>query len=410
MPSEDFQRIWLSSPTMHGDEMKYMQEAFDTNWMSTVGDNINSIEEQVADLIGCCSGVALSSGTASLHLAIKLAGVKRGDKVLCSDLTFSATVNPVVYEGGTPIFVDSEYDTWNMDPDALERAFEIHPEAKVVVLAHLYGTPAKIEQILKVVKDHGAILLEDAAESMGATYQGAQTGRFGNYGCISFNGNKIITGSSGGMLLCNNAEDATRARKWSTQAREMAPWYQHEEIGYNYRMSNVVAGVVRGQLPYLDDHIARKRAIYNRYCEGFRELPVEMNPYENGISQPNHWLSCLLINRDALSPSIRDDHTFLYKTEPGKSSPHEILDSLLSVNAEGRPIWKPMHAQPVFCGNGFVVRNGDGRARTSAYTDCEYVQSVADDIFSRGVCLPSDIKMSEEQQDLVIDAVKKCFE
>ena len=252
-------KVWLSTPTMHGDELKYITEAYKTNWMSTVGENINEVERMACSKLGCSHAVALSSGTAALHMAVKLAGVKPGDKVFCTDMTFGATVNPVVYEGGVPVFIDTEYDTWNMDPVALEKAFEMFPEVKVVVLVHLYGTPAKIDEIRSICKKHGAVIIEDAAESMGATYKGQQTGTFGMYNAVSFNGNKIITGSSGGMLLTDDKAAADKVRKWSTQARENASWYQHEEIGYNYRMSNVIAGVVRGQFPYLEEHIEQKK-------------------------------------------------------------------------------------------------------------------------------------------------------
>ena len=310
------EKVWLSSPTMHGDELRYVTEAYETNWMSTVGANINEIERQVAEKVGTDHAVALSAGTSALHLAMKLAGIKPGDEVLCSDMTFSATVNPVVYEGGAPVFVDSEYETWNMDPIALEKAFELHPDAKVVVLAHLYGTPAKLDEILAICDAHGAYLVEDAAESLGASYKGRQTGSFGNIGVVSFNGNKIITGSAGGMLLTDSKEDANRARKWSTQSRENAPWYQHEELGYNYRMSNVIAGVVRGQLPYLEEHIAQKKAIYERYKEGFKGLPVSMNPFDASTSEPNFWLSCIIIDPEAMAPQVRGEQEPLYKSEP----------------------------------------------------------------------------------------------
>ena len=299
-----YDKIWLSSPTMHGDELKYMKEAYDTNWMSTVGANINEVEKQICEKVGCKYAVALSAGTAALHLAIKLAGVKRGDKVFCSDMTFDATVNPVVYEGGEPVFIDTEYDTWNMDPVALEKAFEIYPQVKVVVMAHLYGTPGKVDELKAICDKHGATIVEDAAESLGATYKGQQTGTFGKFNCISFNGNKIITGSSGGMLLTDSKEAADKVRKWSTQSRENAPWYQHEELGYNYRMSNVIAGVIRGQIPYLEEHIAQKKAIYMRYKEAFKDLPVSMNPYDKVNSEPNFWLSCLIIDKDAMCKQV----------------------------------------------------------------------------------------------------------
>ena len=401
-------KVWLSSPTMHGDELRYITEAYETNWMSTVGANIDAAEEMICEKVGCSYAVALSSGTSALHMAVKLAGVKPGDKVFCSDMTFDATVNPVVYEGGVPVFIDTEYETWNMDPIALEKAFELYPHVKVVVVAHLYGTPGKIDEIKAVANAHGAAVIEDAAESLGATYKGRQTGTFGDFSCISFNGNKIITGSSGGMLLTDNKEAANKVRKWSTQAREAAPWYQHEELGYNYRMSNVIAGVVRGQIPYLDEHIDQKKAIYMRYKEGLKDLPVVMNPYDEENSEPNFWLSCLLINKDAMCSQVRDDRDYLYISKSGKSCPHEILDALFAINAEGRPVWKPMHMQPIYRNNPFIVRGGDGRARTNAYIDGE-VQDVGMDIFHRGVCLPSDNKMTVEQQDAIIQVIKNCF-
>lgn len=408
-------KVWLSSPTMHGPEMEYMKEAFDTNWMSTVGANINEVEKLACRKVGCGYAVALSAGTAALHMAVKLAGVRPGDKVFCSDMTFDATVNPVVYEGGIPVFIDTEYDTWNMDPAALEKAFQLYPEVKVVVMAHLYGTPGKMEELQDVCRRHGAVIIEDAAESLGASYKGRQTGSFGAYNCISFNGNKIITGSSGGMLLTDDKEAAEKVRKWSTQSRENAPWYQHEELGYNYRMSNVIAGVVRGQFPYLEEHIAQKKAIYERYKEGFRELPVVMNPYDGKNSEPNFWLSCMLINPEAMCRQVRGEREALYITEPGKSCPTEILETLAKYNAEGRPIWKPMHMQPIYRMNGFVTREGNGRAVTNAYIDGGAVGKdgrpldVGMDIFQRGLCLPSDNKMTVEQQEKVIEIVKGCF-
>lgn len=386
-------KIWLASPTMHGNELKYMQEAYGTNWMSTVGANINETERLACEKVGCKYAIALSSGTAAIHMAVKLAGVKPGDKVFCSDMTFAATVNPVVYEGGIPVFIDTEADTWNMDPVALEKAFGLYPDVKVVVVAHLYGTPAKIDEIKTVCDKHGATLIEDAAESLGATYKGVQTGRFGTYNCISFNGNKIITGSSGGMLLTDDENAASLARKWSTQSREDAPWYQHEYVGYNYRMSNVIAGVVRGQFPYLEEHIAQKKAVYMRYKEGFKDLPVTMNPHDQATMEPNFWLSCLLIDKEAMCRQERSDSAVSYTPESGKSCPSEILDALTQLNAEGRPIWKPMHMQPIFKGCDFVSLGAD----------------VGADIFERGLCLPSDIKMTQNEQDMIITAVRKCF-
>lgn len=408
-------KIWLSSPTMHGEELEYMTQAYETNWMSTVGANINEVERMACEKVGCAHAVALSSGTAALHMAVKLAGVKHGEKVFCSDMTFDATVNPVVYEGGVPVFIDTEYDTWNMDPAALERAFELYPEVRVVVLAHLYGTPCQMEAIRAVCDRHHAVIIEDAAESLGASYKGIQTGRLGDINAVSFNGNKIITGSAGGMLLTEDGRAAEKVRKWSTQARESAPWYQHEELGYNYRMSNVIAGVVRGQFPHLEEHIAQKKAIYMRYREGFRDLPVTMNPYDTEDSEPNFWLSCMLIDREAMCRQVRSEREALYISEPGKSCPTQILETLAQYNAEGRPIWKPMHMQPIYRMNGFVTREGDGRAVTNAYIDGGAVGvdgrplDVGMDIFDRGLCLPSDNKMTEEQQDIIIEMVKSCF-
>ncbi len=402
-------KIWLSSPTMHGEELKWMTDAFQKNWMSTVGENITEIEKEAAKKIGCKHAVALASGTAALHLAVKLAGIKRNDKVFCSDVTFSASVNPVVYEGGEPIFIDTERDTWNMDPDALREAFRLYPDVKYVVLANLYGTPGKLDELRSIANEYGATIIEDAAESFGATYKGKQTGLFGDIGIISFNGNKIITGSSGGMLLTDDIKCADKARKWSTQSRENAPWYQHEELGYNYRMSNVVAGVVRGQLTYLEEHIAQKRAIYERYKEGFKDLPVKMNPYDKKNSVPNFWLSCLLVDEKAMCRQVRGDRDACYIKEKGKSCPTEILEVLSEHNAEGRPIWKPMHLQPIFRMNPFITAEGNGRGVSNAYIAGE-TKDVGTDIFSRGLCLPSDNKMTEEEQKIIIEIVRACFE
>lgn len=418
---EPFQeKVWLSSPTMHGEEIDFIREAYDTNWMSTVGENINEVEKITSQKIGCQYAVALSSGTAALHLAVKLAGeqiygmpkaghgVLEGHRAFCSDMTFSATVNPIAYEGGEAVFIDTEYETWNMDPLALEKAFSLYPEVKIVVIAHLYGTPGKMEQIQDICRRHGAVLIEDAAESLGATYRGKQTGTFGAYSVISFNGNKIITGSSGGMLLTDLEEAADKARKWSTQSRENAPWYQHEELGYNYRMSNVIAGVVRGQYLHLEEHIAQKKAIYLRYREGLRDLPVSMNPYDETNSEPNFWLSCLLIAPEAMCKQVRGERETLYISEPGKSCPTEILETLAAYNAEGRPIWKPMHLQPIYRMHGFVTREGNGRGRTNAYIPGTGVD-VGADIFQRGLCLPSDNKMTPDQQNVIIQLIRDCF-
>ena len=414
-------KVWLSSPTMHGDEQHWVDEAIQTNWVSTVGANINEIEIEAAKKIGRKYAVALSTGTASIHLAVKLAGerlygqpkvghgVLEGHKVFCSDMTFDATVNPVAYEGGEAVFIDTEYETWNMDPVALEKAFELYPDVRLVVLVNLYGTPAKIDEIKDICKKHDALIIEDAAESFGATYKGVQTGNLGDLSIISFNGNKIITGSAGGMLLTDIEEEANKARKWSTQSREDASWYQHEELGYNYRMSNIVAGIVRGQLPYLDDHISQKKAIYERYKEGLKDLPVTMNPFDENNSKPNFWLSCILIDKDAMCKQVRGEKDALYVSEAGKSSPTEILEALSAFNTEGRPIWKPMHLQPIYRMNPFITRSGNGRAKSNAYIIEKNLEDVGADIFERGLCLPSDNKMTEEQQTVIISIIRSCF-
>ncbi len=417
-------RLWLSSPTMHGEEQQWVDEAIRTNWVSTVGANINEIEKEIASYVGCGYAVALSAGTAALHLATKLAGEKlygqarpdhgtlEGRKVFCSDLTFDASINPVAYEDGEAVFIDTEPDTWNMSPAALEKAFEMYPDVRLVVIAHLYGTPGKMEELKAVCDRHGALIVEDAAESLGAQYlyQGkwVETGTFGDYNCISFNGNKIITGSAGGMFLTDSEEDANKVRKWSTQSREAAPWYQHEEIGYNYRMSNIIAGIVRGQLPHLDEHIAAKKAVWERYEKAFADLPVRMNPWDREKSRPNFWLSCLIIDEEAMAPFVRGEKDYLYTSESGKSSPQEILDSLAAFNAEGRPIWKPMHMQPIYRSNAFVTEDGNGRGRSNAYIAGSSAD-VGADIFRRGLCLPSDNKMAPEQQEVVIEIIKRCF-
>lgn len=402
-------RIWLATATKHEDEIKYIQEAFDTNWITTEGTNIVEIERRISEKVGCKYAVALSSGTAALHLAVKLAGVKAGDTVFCTDMTFSATVNAILYEDAVPVFIDSEYDTWNIDPMALEKAFELYPDTKAIMVVNLYGTPAKYDEICAIAEKHGAVIIEDAAESFGAIYKGKPTEAFGSYNVISFNGNKIITGSAGGMLLTDDLHSADKARKWSTQSREAAPWYQHEELGYNYRMSNIVAGVIRGQLPHLEEHIARKKEIYERYKEGFRDIPVTMNPYITEIMEPNFWLSCMLIDKDAMCKQLRSDNDYCYISESGKTCPQEILDTLEKYNVQGRPIWKPMHMQPLYRMHGFVTREGNGRGRTNAYITGEGID-VATDIFQRGLCLPSDIKMTAKEQDIIIRMIKSCFE
>lgn len=413
-------KVWLASPTMHGPEMKYVKEAYETNWMSTVGKNINEVERIAAEKAEVKYAVGLSCCTAALHLSVKLAGERlygrpeighgavEGKRVFCSDMTFDATLNPIVYEGGIPVFIDTERESWNMDPVALERAFSLYPEVKLVVSAELYGFPGRMDEIKRICEKHNALLIEDAAEAMGATIDGRQCGSFGDYSAVSYNGNKIITGSAGGCLLVNDIEDANRARKWSTQAREAAPWYQHEEVGYNYRMSNVIAGVIRGQYEYLEEHISEKKRVYEKYKEGLKGLPVKMNPITEG-TEPNYWLSALIINEDAMCKQVRGECDALYIKEEGKSCPTEILEAISSINAEGRPIWKPMHMQPMYRMNEVVGREGTLRCRTNAYIagECE---DVGADIFQRGLCLPSDNKMTAEQQDAIIAVIRACFE
>ncbi|MCQ5385739.1 aminotransferase class I/II-fold pyridoxal phosphate-dependent enzyme [Hungatella hathewayi] len=374
-------KIFLSSPTMHEEEQKYIKEAFDMNWVAPLGANVDGFEREVASYVGVKHAAALTTGTAAIHLAVKLAGVKSDDIVLCSDLTFAATVNPVSYENGIQVFIDSERDTWNMDPQALEIALKKYgSRVKAVIVANLYGTPARLDEIVGLCNQYGVTLIEDAAESLSATYKGRQTGSFGKYNCISFNGNKIITSSGGGMLLSDEEEATKKARFWSTQSRDDAPWYQHSEIGYNYRMSNVVAGIGRGQLLHLEEHKARKKEIYKRYREGLKDLPVFMNPYLE-CSEPNFWLSCMVIEKKLV--------------ESKKVTPEKLRLALEAENVEARPIWKPMHRQPLF-------------------TDCDFISvdgtDVGGDIFTRGLCLPSDIKMTEEEQYYIIDTIKTLFD
>ena len=413
-------KIYLSSPTMHGDELKYMTVAFETNCMSTVGENIDEVEKIAAEQSQVKYAVALCNCTSALHLCVKFAGEKlygkpqishgalEGKRVFCSDMTFDDTLNPVVYEGGIPVFIDTEADSWNMDPVALEKAFELYPDIKLVVCAELYGFPGRMDYIKEICHRHGALLIEDAAEALGATYFRQPCGSFGDYSAISYNGNKIITGSSGGCLLTNDIEVANKARKWSTQARENAPWYQHEEVGYNYRMSNVIAGVIRGQYPYLEEHIAQKKAVYERYKKGFKDLPIKMNPIMEG-SEPNYWLSAMIIDKEYMCRQVRGDSEALYIKEKGKTCPTEILEAIAAINAEGRPIWKPMHMQPMYRLHEFITREGSGRARTNAYISGG-VADVGADIFDRGLCLPSDNKMTAEQQEVIIEVVKRCFD
>lgn len=374
-------KILLASPHMsdEGYEQQFIKEAFDTNWIAPLGENVNKFEEEIANYVGVKTGAALSAGSAAIHLGLKALNVKQGDIVFCSSLTFSATCNPIIYQNATPVFIDSEYETWNMDPLALEKAFEKYPNPKAVIVVHLYGTPAKMDEIIKICKKHNVPLIEDAAESLGSIYNGQQTGTFGEYGVFSFNGNKIITTSGGGMLVSNNEDGIKKVRFWATQSKEPVRHYEHKEIGYNYRMSNICAGIGRGQLKVLDKRIEKKTEIYNKYKNELeKEKEIKMQPIPKN-TKPNHWLSVMTIDKDS------------------KVKPLNIMETLEKENIDSRPVWKPMHLQPVFKGYDFITAKNDGT-------------SVSEDLFNRGVCLPSDTKMTEEEQERVIDIIKKCFE
>lgn len=374
-------KILLASPHMsdEGYEQQFIKEAFDTNWIAPLGENVNKFEEEIANYVGVKTGAALSAGSAAIHLGLKALNVKQGDIVFCSSLTFSATCNPIIYQNDTPVFIDSEYETWNMDPLALEKAFEKYPNPKAVIVVHLYGTPAKMDEIIKICKKHNVPLIEDAAESLGSIYNGQQTGTFGEYGVFSFNGNKIITTSGGGMLVSNNEDGIKKVRFWATQSKEPVRHYEHKEIGYNYRMSNICAGIGRGQLKVLDKRIEKKTGIYNKYKNELEKVKeIKMQPIPKN-TMPNHWLSVMTIDKDS------------------KVKPLNIMETLEKENIDSRPVWKPMHLQPVFKEYDFITAKNDGT-------------SVSEDLFNRGVCLPSDTKMTEEEQERVIDIIKKCFE
>lgn len=374
-------KILLASPHMsdEGYEQQFIKEAFDTNWIAPLGENVNKFEEEIANYVGVKTGAALSAGSAAIHLGLKALNVKQGDIVFCSSLTFSATCNPIIYQNATPVFIDSEYETWNMDPLALEKAFEKYPNPKAVIVVHLYGTPAKMDEIIKICKKHNVPLIEDAAESLGSIYNGQQTGTFGEYGVFSFNGNKIITTSGGGMLVSNNEDGIKKVRFWATQSKEPVRHYEHKEIGYNYRMSNICAGIGRGQLKVLDKRIEKKTEIYNKYKNELEKVKeIKMQPIPKN-TKPNHWLSVMTIDKDS------------------KVKPLNIMETLEKENIDSRPVWKPMHLQPVFKEYDFITAKNDGI-------------SVSEDLFNRGVCLPSDTKMTEEEQERVIDIIKKCFE
>ncbi|MCM1385950.1 MAG: aminotransferase class I/II-fold pyridoxal phosphate-dependent enzyme [Bacillus sp. (in: Bacteria)] len=371
-------RIYLSSPTTHEEEREFVKEAFDTNWIAPLGPHVTAFENEIVNYTQAGYATGLSSGTAAIHLALKLLNIKEGDIVFVSDLTFSATCNPIVYEKATPVFIDAEPDTWNMSPQALEKAFEKYPNPKAVLCAYLYGTPAKIDELKAICEKHNVPFIEDAAESLSSTYKGKHTGTFGKFGIYSFNGNKIITTSGGGMLVSDDEEAIKKALFWATQARDPARHYQHSQIGYNYRMSNVTAGIGRGQLIHLEEHKARKQAIYKQYKEAFADIPeITMNPL-NPDGDANNWLSCITIS------------------EGCSVTPDMVMDALAEENIESRPIWKPMHEQPVFADYDFMAHNADG-------------SSVGSDIFTRGLCLPSDIKNTPEDMELIIGIVRKRF-
>lgn len=372
-------RIYLSSPTMHGEEQEFIREAFDTNWVAPLGPNVDSFERELADYVGISHAAALSAGTAAIHLAIKLLDIKEGDYVFCSSLTFSASCNPIAYEKAIPVFIDAEPDTWNMSPAALRKAFEKYPGPKAVICVHLYGTPAKMDEILAICQEHQVPVIEDAAESLGASYHGKYTGTFGKYGIFSFNGNKIITTSGGGMLVAEEEAAIKKARFLATQARDPARHYQHSQIGYNYRMSNLIAGVGRGQLKHLEEHIAKKKAIYESYRDAFRDIPaIRMNPL-NPDGEANYWLSCITIDPQS------------------QVTPDQVMDALAEHNIESRPIWKPMHLQPVFAESPFFSEKEDGEG------------SVSEDIFNTGVCLPSDIKNTPEDMEKIIGIIRNLL-
>lgn len=435
-PLED--RAWLALATLHKeDEMKFVEQVYKENYLTTAGSNVNEMEKTISKYMSTAEcekqAVALVNGTSAIHLAVKLAaekiygsatgistpngkgkgGALYGKRVFVTDMTFDASVNPILYEGGEPVFIDSEYETWNMDPVALRKAFEIYPDVKIVIFVHLYGVPGKIDECKKICEEYGALLIEDAAESLGAfttitdhstgKEMSVPTGSIGDYGIISMNGNKIITGSSGGCLIVPDEYSYNKAKKWSTQSREAAPWYEHEELGYNYRISNVIAGIIRGQWGHLEEHIAQKKAVYERYVEAFKDLPVTTH------GGGNYWLSCLLIDEGAMAETVRGDRSAMFKVEDGKSSPTEILEALNTFNAEGRPIWKPMHMQPMYRSNEFITINGRVRGNSDAYIEHGKSIEVTTDIFNRGLCLPSDNKQTTEQAETIIEVIKRCF-
>lgn len=386
-------RIFLACPTMHEEEQKFIKEAFDTNWVAPLGPNVTAFENEMCEYTGCGHATALSAGTAALHLAMKCLGIGMGDVVFSTDLTFAATCNPVTYEKAKLVFIDSEKDTWNMDPEALKKAYEKYPNPKAVIVAHLYGTPAKMDEIIAICREHGTPIIEDAAEALSSTYKGRQAGSFGDIGIYSFNGNKIITTSGGGMMVSANEEYTKKALFLATQARDQARYYQHSEIGYNYRMSNVVAGIGRGQLLHLEEHKALKVAIYKQYEKAFADIPeIKMNPL-NPDGDANCWLSCMTID------------------EESSVTPYMIMDALAAEDIETRPVWKPMHLQPVFADCDFFTANGlqEYAAPVKGDNGDGWDNSVGGDIFRHGLCLPSDIKNTPEDMERIIGLIRKCF-
>ena len=408
-------RIYLCLAHMSGKEQDFIREAFDTNWVVPLGPNVNAFEEELKHFVGQNKEVvALSAGTAAIHLGLIQLGVSTGDEVICQSFTFCASANPVAYQGATPVFIDSEEDTWNMDPALLEEAIKDRiaktgKKPKAILPVHLYGMPARIDEICAIASKYDIPVLEDAAEALGSEFKGQKCGTFGTFGVLSFNGNKMITTSGGGALIVPDEAAKKQTMFYATQAREPFPHYQHEKIGYNYRMSNVIAGVIRDQYDHLADHIAQKKAIYERYKEGLKDLPVKMNPFDEVKAEPNYWLSSLLIDEEAMCRQVRSETEALYVPESGKSCPTEILDAISNINAEGRPIWKPMHMQPMYRMHEFITIHGSGRAKTNAYI-AGGIKDVGADIFQRGVCLPSDNKMTVEQQERIIEVIKACFE
>ncbi len=371
-------KIFLASPHMsdEGYEREFVKDAFDKNWIAPLGENVDNFEKEISEYVNVKSAAALSAGTAAIHMALKALEIKENDIIFCQDLTFSATVNPILYEKATPVFIDSDYQTWNMDPVALRKAFEKYPNVKAVIVVHLYGNSANMDEIIKICNEYNVPLVEDAAESLGTTYKGKHTGTFGKYGIYSFNGNKIITTSGGGMLVSNDEEKIKKVRFWSTQARDKARYYQHSEIGYNYRMSNIVAGIGRGQLKVLNDRISKKQKIYDNYKEAFKGITdIEMIPEQENV-RSNHWLSVITLNPNS------------------KVKPIDIIEALEKENIESRHVWKPMHMQPIFEKYDFI------KVKDNA---------VSEDLFERGICLPSDTKMTKEEQERVIKIIKNLF-